>query len=299
MKVIRKVDELREYSIEQRSKGKTVGFVPTMGFLHEGHVSLITRASLECDIVITSLFVNPTQFAPHEDFDSYPRDFEHDYNLAKNADCDVLFAPARGEMYPEGATTSLSVGDLAYVFEGKYRPHFFDGVATVVSKLFSAALPNKAFFGQKDYQQTLVVKALSRDMLMGVEIVVCPIVRETSGLAMSSRNKYLTDEEKSKAKILFQSLVATKEFIESSERNRKKINAFMHEYLRKLEILKIDYALAADAYNLSEPSEFEEGMDVVLLLGTILGKTRLIDNMVVKIPVSNYNEDERFQAGLK
>ena len=148
-------------------------------------------------------------------------------------------------------------------------------------------------------KQTLVVKALSRDMLIGVEIVVCHIVRETSGLAMISSNKYLTDEEKSKAKILFQSLVATKEFIESSERNRKKINAFMHEYLRKLEILKIDYALAADAYNLSEPSEFEEGMDVVLLLGTILGKTRLIDNMVVKIPVSNYNEDERFQAGLK
>ena len=299
MKVIRKVDELREYSIEQRSKGKTVGFVPTMGFLHEGHVSLITRASVECDIVITSLFVNPTQFAPHEDFDSYPRDFEHDYNLAKNADCDVLFAPAREEMYPEGATTSLSVGDLAYVFEGKYRPHFFDGVATIVAKLFSAALPNKAFFGQKDYQQTLVVKSLSNDMLMGVEIVVCPIVRETNGLAMSSRNKYLTDEEKGKAKILFQSLVATKEFIESGERNRKKINAYLHENLRKLEILKIDYALAADANNLSEPVEFEEGSDIVLLLGTILGKTRLIDNMVIRIPVSKYNEDERFQVGLK
>ncbi len=299
MIVIRKVEELRRYSIDQRSKGKTVGFVPTMGFLHQGHVSLITRASVECDIVITSLFVNPTQFAPHEDFDSYPRDFEHDYNLAKNADCDVLFAPAREEMYPEGATTSLSVGDLAYVFEGKYRPHFFDGVATVVAKLFSAALPNKAFFGQKDYQQTLVVKALSKDMLMGVEIVVCPIVRETNGLAMSSRNKYLTEEEKSKAKILFQSLVATQEFIETGEKNRKTINAFLHEFLRKLETLKIDYALAADASNLSEPIEFEEGEDVVLLLGTILGKTRLIDNMVVKVPISKYNEDERFQVGLK
>lgn len=299
MIVIRKVEELRQYSIDQRSKGKSVGFVPTMGFLHEGHVSLITRASVECDIVITSLFVNPTQFAPHEDFDSYPRDFEHDYNLAKNADCDVLFAPAREEMYPEGATTSLSVGDLAYIFEGKYRPHFFDGVATVVAKLFSAALPNKAFFGQKDYQQTLVVKALSKDMLMGVEIVVCPIVRETNGLAMSSRNKYLTDEERSKAKILFQSLVATQEFIESGEKNRKKINAFLHEFLRKLEILKIDYALAADATNLTEPIEFEEGDEVVLLLGTILGKTRLIDNMVIKVPISKYNEDDRFQVGLK
>jgi pantoate--beta-alanine ligase len=299
MIVIRKVDELRKYSIDQRSKGKSVGLVPTMGYLHEGHISLITRATVECDVVIASLFVNPTQFAPHEDFDSYPRDFEHDYNLAKNADCDVLFAPAREEIYPEGATTSLSVGELAYVFEGKYRPHFFDGVATVVSKLFTAALPNKAFFGQKDYQQTLVVKTLSKDMLMGVEIVVCPIVRETNGLAMSSRNKYLTDDEKNKAKILFQSLVATKEFIESGERNRKKINAFMHDFLRKLDILKIDYALAADANNLSEPVEFDEETDIVLLLGTILGKTRLIDNMVVKVPSTNYNEDNRFQIGLK
>lgn len=298
MKVIRKVDELRQYSIEQQSKGKTVGFVPTMGFLHQGHISLIKRAVVECDVVITSLFVNPTQFAPHEDFDSYPRDFEHDYNLAKNAECDVLFVPAREEMYPEGATTSISVGDLAYLFEGKYRPHFFDGVATVVAKLFSAALPNKAFFGQKDYQQTLVVKKLSNDMLMGVEIVVCPIIRETNGLAMSSRNKYLSDEQKSNAKILFQSLVSTKEYIESGERNRKKINAFLHESLRKLESLKIDYAIAVDANNLSEPNEFEEGGEVVLLLGTILGKTRLIDNMVVKVPTANYNEDNRFKEGL-
>ena len=298
MKVIRKVEELREYSIEQQSKGKTVGFVPTMGFLHQGHVSLINRAVVESDVVITSLFVNPTQFAPHEDFDSYPRDFEHDYNLAKNADCDVLFAPAREEMYPEGSTTSLSVGDIAYVLEGKYRPHFFDGVATVVAKLFNAALPNKAFFGQKDYQQTLVVKKLSNDMLMGVEIVVCPIVRETNGLAMSSRNKYLTSVEKDKAKILFQSLVNTKEYIESGERSRKKINAFLHDYLRKLEILKIDYALAVDANNLTEPNEFEEGGEVVLLMGTILGKTRLIDNMVVKVPIAKYNEDNRFEEGL-
>lgn len=269
-----------------------------MGYLHEGHISLITRATVECDVVIASLFVNPTQFAPHEDFDSYPRDFEHDYNLAKNADCDVLFAPAREEIYPEGATTSLSVGDLAYKFEGKYRPHFFDGVATVVAKLFSAAIPNKAFFGQKDYQQTLVVKALSKDMLMGVEIVVCPIVRESNGLAMSSRNKYLTDDEKDKAKILFQSLVATKEFIESGVKNRKKINAFLHENLRKLEILKIDYALATDATNLNEPKDFEEGDDIVLLIGTILGKTRLIDNMVVKVPIEKFNEDNRFEEGL-
>lgn len=298
MIVIRNVDELKQYSIDQRSKGKSVGFVPTMGFLHDGHVSLIKRAAVECDVVITSLFVNPTQFAPHEDFDSYPRDFEHDYNLAKNAECDVLFAPAREEMYPEGAATSLSVGEIAYILEGKFRPHFFDGVATVVAKLFSAALPNKAFFGQKDYQQTIVVKKLSNDMLMGVEIIVCPIIRETNGLAMSSRNKYLSDDEKANAKILFKSLVATKEYIEKGEKNRKKINAYLHDSLRKLDELKIDYALAVDADDLSEPTEFEEGKDIVLLLGTVLGKTRLIDNMIIKIPIVKYNEDLRFEEGL-
>lgn len=298
MKVIRKIDELRQYSIEQRSKGKIVGLVPTMGFLHEGHISLITRATVECDVVITSLFVNPTQFAPHEDFDSYPRDFEHDYNLAKNADCDILFAPSREEMYLADNTTNISVGELAKLFEGKFRPQFFDGVATVVAKLFNAALPNKAFFGQKDYQQSLVVKKLSSDLNFGVEIVVCPIVRESNGLAMSSRNKYLTNDEKSNAKILFQSLVATKEFIEKGERNRKKINAYLQEHLRKLEILKIDYGLAADAHNLSEPNEFEDGSEIVMLLGTILGKTRLIDNMVVKVPIRKYNPDNRFEEGL-
>lgn len=287
-----------QFTIEQRSNGKIVGLVPTMGFLHEGHTSLINRAKVECDIVITSLFVNPTQFAPHEDFDSYPRDFEHDYNMAKNADCDVLFAPSREEMYSKDNSTVVSVGELSKLFEGKFRPQFFDGVATVVAKLFNASMPNKAFFGQKDYQQSLVVKKLSSDLNFGVEIVVCPIVRESNGLAMSSRNKYLTEEEKNKAKILFLSLVATKEFIEKGEKNRKKINAYLQENLRKLEILKIDYALAADATNLSEPSEFEEGNEVVLLLGTILGKTRLIDNMVVKIPVQKYNPDNRFEEGL-
>lgn len=298
MKVIRSVRELRQYSIEQQSNGRVVGFVPTMGYLHEGHTSLITRASVECDVVITSLFVNPTQFAPHEDFDSYPRDFEHDYNLAKKADCDVLFVPSREEMYPYGESTSLSVGDLAYKIEGKFRPHFFDGVATVVAKLFNAALPNKAFFGQKDYQQSLVVKSLSRDMLMGVEIVVCPIVRETNGLAMSSRNKYLTDEQKDNAKILFKSLVATKEYIESGIRNRKKINAYLHDMLRRLDGLKIDYAIAADSNNLDEPNDFEEGSQVVLLIGAVLGKTRLIDNLLVKVPIEKFNEDDRFEEGL-
>jgi pantoate--beta-alanine ligase len=269
-----------------------------MGYLHDGHLSLITRASVECDVVITSLFVNPTQFAPHEDFDSYPRDFEHDYNLAKNADCTVLFAPSREEMYAEDNTTHISVGELAQLIEGKFRPHFFDGVATVVAKLFNAALPNKAFFGQKDYQQSLVVKKLSKDLNFNIEIVVCPIVRESNGLAMSSRNKYLSDEEKDKAKILFKSLVMTKEYIENGERNRKKINAFLHDNLRKLETLKIDYAIAADSQSLTEPNEFEEGKEIVLLLAATLGKTRLIDNMLVQVPQQKYNIDNRFEEGL-
>lgn len=298
MKVVRSIKELREYSISERSQGKTVGLVPTMGYLHEGHLSLITRASVECDIVITSLFVNPTQFAPHEDFDSYPRDFEHDYNMAKNADCDVLFAPSREEMYSEDNSTKVTVGELSQLVEGKFRPHFFDGVTTVVAKLFNAALPNKAFFGQKDYQQSLVVKKLSKDLNFDIEIVVCPIVRENNGLAMSSRNKYLSAEEKDKAKIIFKSLVATKEYIEQGERNRKLINAYFHDNLRKLDELKIDYAMATNSPDLSEPNEFQDGDDIVLLVATWLGKTRLIDNMLVKLPNRKYNASAKFEEGL-
>lgn len=298
MKVIREINELREYSIKQRSEGKSVGLVPTMGSLHAGHASLVEIANEQCDIVITTLFVNPTQFAPHEDYDSYPRDFEYDYNIAKKAGSDVLFAPSRDEMYDELHTTTVSVGELAYIFEGKPRPHFFDGVATVVAKLFNAALPTHAFFGQKDYQQSMVVKRLESNMKYGVNIVIAPIVREQNGLAMSSRNKYLTEEQKDDAKILHQSLLATKEYIEKGERNRKLINAFLLEKLRRLNTLKVDYAVSANGEDMTEPTVFEEGEKIVLLIGAILGKTRLIDNMVVKSPTTKYNEDTRFVEGL-
>lgn len=298
MKVIREINELREYSIKSRSEGKSVGLVPTMGFLHQGHASLIELAAEQCDTVITTLFVNPTQFAPHEDYDSYPRDFEHDYNIAKKSGSNVLFAPSRDEMYDEIHTTTVSVGELARIFEGKPRPHFFDGVATVVAKLFNAAIPTHAFFGQKDYQQSLVVKRLESNMNYGVNIVIAPIVREKNGLAMSSRNKYLTDEQKDNAKILHQSLLSTKEYVEKGERNRKLINAFLLEKLRKLDTLKIDYAVSANGDDMSEPTVFEEGEKIVLMIGAILGKTRLIDNMVVKSPTTKYNEDTRFVEGL-
>ncbi|MFN3195398.1 MAG: pantoate--beta-alanine ligase [Chlorobiota bacterium] len=298
MKVIREISELREFSIKQRSEGKTVGLVPTMGFLHSGHASLIELSDSKCDITITTLFVNPTQFAPHEDYDSYPRDFEHDYNIAKKAGSDVLFAPSRDEMYDDFHTTTVRVGELASIFEGKPRPHFFDGVATVVAKLFNASIPTHAFFGQKDYQQSLVVRRLESNMRYGIEIVVAPIVREENGLAMSSRNKYLTEQQKEDAGILHSSLLVTKQFIESGERNRKLINAFLLEKLRKLDTLKVDYAVSANGDDLSEPTVFEEGEKIVLLIGAILGKTRLIDNMVVISPTTKYNEDTRFVEGL-
>jgi pantoate--beta-alanine ligase len=269
-----------------------------MGFLHAGHASLIELAKDNCDKVITTLFVNPTQFAPHEDYDSYPRDFEHDYNIAKKAGSDILFAPSREEMYDDFHTTTVTVGELASIFEGKPRPHFFDGVATVVAKLFNASIPTHAFFGQKDYQQSLVVKRLESNMRYGIEIVVAPIVREENGLAMSSRNKYLTEEQKVDAGILHKSLLATKKFIESGEKNRKLINAFLLEKLRKLDTLKVDYAVSANGDDFSEPTVFEEGEKIVLLIGAILGKTRLIDNMVVKSPTTKYNEDTRFVEGL-
>lgn len=285
MKVIKTIDELFNECLKIRADGKILGLVPTMGFLHTGHTSLIEKANKDCDIVITTIFVNPRQFAPHEDFDSYPRDIDRDFNLAKDSGTDILFTPEQKEMYSANSETNVSVGRLAKVIEGEYRPHFFDGVATVVSKLFNATIPNLAYFGQKDYQQTLVVKKLVEDLNFPTKIIVADIAREENGLAKSSRNKYLTDEEFSKASLLNQTLNNTKQFIESGNiKDRTNINAFMDEQLKTLKDFNIDYARAARAKDLTEPSHFEAGENIVLLLAGTLGKTRLIDNKLVKIP---------------
>lgn len=296
MKIIHKVNEIQNISFQNRAEGKTVAVVPTMGFLHKGHLSLIRKASDIADVVITTLFVNPKQFAPNEDFDQYPKDMEKDSKLAKENGSDYLFAPSVNEMYPPGYATDVHVGKITEVFEGKFRPEHFDGVTTVVSKLFNATVPNKAVFGQKDYQQTLVVKRMVKDLNFNIDIVISPTVREPDGLAMSSRNSYLSTDERKKAGIIFRALEEAKREIEKGESRRKIINAIMQKKLREVLEIRIQYASSADANDLSTPDEFFPGEKIVLLVACHLGKTRLIDNMLIKIPErlnsSNFEKTE-------
>ncbi|MFP4369179.1 MAG: pantoate--beta-alanine ligase, partial [Candidatus Kapaibacterium sp.] len=196
MKIIEKADEMRKISAELRDSGKKTGFVPTMGFLHRGHTSLFDKAAEISDIIIASIYVNPTQFGPNEDFEHYPRDRERDIELSEKHGVDILFAPDNKQMYPAGHSTTINVTRVSEPFEGEKRPGHFNGVATIVAKLFNIVNPDIAVFGQKDFQQTLVIKQMAADLNMGIKIVIAPTVRENDGLAMSSRNKYLSNEER-------------------------------------------------------------------------------------------------------
>lgn len=284
MKIIKSVKEMQQFSWEQKKQGKTIGFIPTMGYLHEGHLSLIRKSKEMTDTTITSIYVNPTQFAPNEDFSKYPRDFERDKSLAENAGCDAIFFPDDNEMYPDGYDTMVVVDSVTKKFEGEKRPGHFNGVATVVTKLFNAVMPNIAFFGQKDYQQTLVIKKLVMDLLFPISIVIVPTFRQSDGLAMSSRNVYLSTYERTRANIIYKTLLKAKESIQNGEKRRKIINAIMINTLRSEPLVRIDYASAADAENLSEPEEFKIGQQIVLMIAIYIGKTRLIDNMLAVIP---------------
>lgn len=275
---------MQQFSLEKKQQGKVIGFIPTMGYLHEGHLSLIRKSKEMTDITIASIYVNPTQFAPDEDFSKYPRDFERDKTLAENAGCDAIFFPSDIDMYPNGFETMVVVDSITKKFEGEKRPGHFNGVATVVTKLFNAVLPNVAFFGQKDYQQTLVIKKLVEDLLFPISVVIVPTFRQSDGLAMSSRNVYLSTYERTRANIIYKTLLTAKEAIINGEKRRKIINAIMINSLRSEPLVRIDYALAADAENLSEPEEFKIGQQIVLLIAIYIGKTRLIDNMLAIIP---------------
>ena len=280
MKIIKTVKEMQDFSLEQKKQGKMIGFIPTMGYLHEGHLSLIKKSKDMTDVTITSIYVNPTQFAPNEDFTKYPRDFERDKSLAEDAGCDAIFFPNDKEMYPDGYETMVIVDSITKKFEGEKRPGHFDGVATVVTKLFNAVTPDFAFFGQKDYQQTLVIKKLVRDLLFPISIVIVPTFRQSDGLAMSSRNVYLSTYERTRANIIYKTLLIAKEAILNGEKRRKIINAIMINSLRSEPLVRIDYVSAADAEDLSEPEEFQIGQQLVLLIAVYIGKTRLIDNML-------------------
>ena len=275
---------MQSVSNKLRLEGKAIALVPTMGFLHEGHASLIKKAKELCDIAIVSVFVNPTQFAPNEDFEKYPRNFEHDKNMIEDSGGDYIFYPTTDEMYPAGFNSAIVLSGISKKFEGSYRPNHFNGVATIVAKFFNACLPHIAVFGQKDFQQTLVVKQLVRDFNLNIKIVVAATMRESDGLAMSSRNVYLDDEERVKAAILYKALEDARAAIEANETRRKVINAIMHNRLRSFADIMIDYASATDAETLEEPDDFLPGQHIALIIAVHLGKTRLIDNAIVTLP---------------
>ena len=266
----------------ERNAGRRVGLVPTMGYLHDGHASLIRRAAAECDVVAVTVFVNPLQFGPTEDLAAYPRDLERDRDIARSAGAAHLFVPAGEEMWPGGApSTTVSAGEIGGVLDGVSRPGHFDGVATVVAKLFAIAGECRAYFGEKDYQQLLVIKRLVADLALPVDVVACPTVREPDGLAMSSRNAYLTESERALAPILHRALRAGASAIQEGERDPRSVSALMSEMISREPAFQLDYAVAVQAADLSVPERLQD--EVRLLIAARLGRARLIDNIGVTI----------------
>lgn len=274
------IQEVRAQTAQWRREGLTVGLVPTMGYLHAGHASLVDRARAECQRVVVSDFVNPTQFGPKEDLASYPRDLEGDCALLDRHGCDVVFCPSVEEMYPEGAATYVNIqSELPRQLCGRTRPNHFQGVCTVVSKLFHIVEPDRAYFGQKDAQQLAVIRQMVRDLRFRVEIVACPTVREPDGLARSSRNAYLSPEERQAAGILWQAILAGKDRIRQGQLDAAELAAAMTAVLEKEPLARIEYVSAVDGLTLL-PVETVKPGDLVAL-AVHIGKTRLIDNFVV------------------
>ncbi|MFQ5798545.1 MAG: pantoate--beta-alanine ligase [Bacteroidota bacterium] len=277
-RVISSSHEMQRVSEELRLSSKRIGVVPTMGYLHEGHLSLIRIAKDHSDVVITSIFVNPTQFAPHEDFEKYPRDFDRDRRLAEEAGTDILFCPDTKNMYPEPYLTYVEVKDITEVFEGKSRPIYFLGVTTIVTKLLHITKPHVAVFGQKDAQQAVVIKQMTRDLNFDVDIIVAPIVREPDGLAMSSRNLYLSPEERKDAVIIYESLQLAERMIRNGERNGKAVISAMKKLIERNKNATVDYISIADGERLTELGALESNQSVLISLAVRIGNTRLIDN---------------------
>ncbi len=276
---MRSVSTLDELHSARLSFDGRVGLVPTMGFLHEGHTSLIRRAKEECDHVVVSIFVNPTQFGPKEDLSKYPRDVERDLKLIEPLGTDLVWMPTAEIMYPQGYQTWVEVEAITKPLEGAMRPGHFKGVTTVVAKLFNGVQPHKAYFGQKDAQQVAVIRQMTRDLNFPIEIVVCPIVREPDGLAMSSRNVYLDPEQRKAATVLFRSLSAAKELYESGERDAEKVRGKMKEVLAIEPLAEVQYVSCADYETLEELDEIKG--KALLSMAVSVGKTRLIDNFVL------------------
>ncbi|MFY9740939.1 MAG: pantoate--beta-alanine ligase [Candidatus Sulfotelmatobacter sp.] len=279
MKICKTIQEMRSACEIARAQGRRVGFVPTMGALHDGHLSLVRAARAACQSVAVSIFVNPTQFGPTEDLAKYPRNFERDSVLLEQENVELLFAPTAEEMYPKGAVTWVTVEGLSEKLDGRSRAGHFRGVTTVVSKLFHIVEPNAVFFGQKDAAQVAIIRRMVRDLNFPVEVVVCPIVRESDGLAMSSRNAYLNAEQRKQALVLHRSLRLVKILWEAGERNGGKLAAAGREEVERQKSVRLDYFEIVDAENLECVVNAEPG--TLVTVAAFLGATRLIDNIML------------------
>lgn len=281
MEVIKSVKKMQKRADEIREAKKIIGFVPTMGYLHEGHLSLVRIARKKADVVVVSIFVNPIQFLPEEDYNSYPRDFKRDKKLLQKEKVDIIFYPSVREMYPEKLLTKVSVPYLTETLCGEKRPGHFDGVATVVAKLFNIVKPHFAVFGEKDFQQQVVIKKMVKDLNFDVKIVTGPTVRERDGLAVSSRNEYLSPEERKRAPVLYRSLELAKKMVKKGEKDPEKIKKAMLEMIKKEKPSKIDYVEIVNPETLHPVPKIEK--KVLVAVAVRFGKARLIDNILLKI----------------
>lgn len=282
MKVIKDIKALQNISDYFRATIKTIGFVPTMGYLHDGHTSLLQKARMDSEVVVVSIFVNPTQFLPHEDYNEYPRDFLRDYHICKNYGVDYIFYPDMKSVYPDDFLTEVRVKEISDRLEGIYRPGHFVGVTTIVTKLINIVKPHYIYLGQKDAQQSIILKKMCEDLNIDTEIKICPTIREKTGLALSSRNIYLTDEQKTEATVLYEALNEGKKMIlDYKVVDTDSVKKYVSNYIaRKSKNIKLQYFAITDSYLMNEIENLKNYKgDVVLSLAAFIGKTRLIDNI--------------------
>lgn len=281
MKTIENVSRMSTFVKMMKKEGKSIGFVPTMGYLHEGHLSLVKAAKKHTDVVVMSIFINPIQFGPKEDFDKYPRDLKRDEEMAREAGVDVIFYPSLKEMYPEGYATYVTVDKLTGNLCGESRPGHFRGVVTVVTKLFNIVRPEVAYFGQKDMQQAMMIKKMAADLNMDIEVKIMPVVREKNGLAMSSRNMYLSDAERKDAAVLCQSLKNAELLIKNGERDAGKIIKAVEDMIKARQSARIEYVKLVDARELKNVKTVAG--EIALAVAVFFGNTRLIDNITIMV----------------
>jgi pantoate--beta-alanine ligase len=289
MRIVNRIGGMMAAAREAKVRNRTIGLVPTMGFLHEGHLSLVRECLKNADVTVVSIFVNPLQFGPKEDFKHYPRDIEKDTRLLEREGVDYLFAPDAREMYPEGYRTTVEVGGLQDKLCGRSRPGHFKGVTTVVLKLFQIVLPDLAFFGQKDAQQAIILQKMVEDLNLDVKIGVLPIVREPDGLALSSRNTYLSEKERRAAVVLIRSLKEAETIFENGERKAPVILSRIKQIIIKEPLAKIDYVEIVDLAELDPVNLIDR--DVLVAVAVYIGKTRLIDNFILKTRVNRYEKN--------